>query len=114
MVNRYNVSEELIGRVIDAGYAYMEEQHEQARQLASEREIVGRIRDAAPSFPRSLPPAGFPPTRERQERGRESSGSDGHEEDHGGGDDHRALHEGDSNVTLPHQGAGNPDVWKQQ
>ena len=87
-VNRYNVPEELIGRVIDAGYAYMEEQHEQARQLASEREIVGRVRDAARS--------------------------NSHEEDHGGGDNHRALDESDSNVTLPNQGAGNPDVWKQQ
>ncbi len=88
VVNRYNVSEDLIGKVIDAGYGYIEERHEEARQLAAEREIVGRVRDAA--------------------------GSDSHEQDHGRGDDHRALDESDSHVPLPHQGAGNPDVGKQQ
>ncbi len=88
VVNRYNVSENLIGKVIDAGYGYIEERHEEARQLAAEREIVGRVRDAA--------------------------GSDSHEQDHGRGDDHRALDESDSHVPLPHQGAGNPDVGKQQ
>ncbi len=88
VVNRYNVSENLIGKVIDAGYGYIEERHEDARQLAAEREIAGRVRDAA--------------------------GSDSHEQDHGGGDDHRALDESDSHVPLPRQGAGNPDVRKQQ
>ena len=88
VVNRYNVSEDLIGKVIDAGYGYIEERHEEARQLAAEREIVGRVRDAA--------------------------GSDSHEQDHRGGDDHRALDESDSHVPLPHQGTGNPDVGKQQ
>ncbi len=88
VVNRYNVSDELIGKVIDAGYAHIEERHEQARQLAAEREIVGRVR--------------------------ESSGSDGHEQDHGRGDDHRALDESDSDIPFPDQGAGNTDVRKQQ
>ena len=88
VVNRYNVSEESIGKVIDAGYAYIEERHEQARQLAAEREIAGRVR--------------------------ESTGSDGHEQDHGGGDDHRALDEGDSHVPLSGQGGGKTDVGKQQ
>ena len=112
VVNRYNVSDELIGKVIDAGYAYIEERHDQARQLAAEREIVSRARDAAtPSSPTldfiadtapSLPPA------------RESTGSDGHEQDQGGGDDHRALHESDADVPLPGQGAGDTDVGKQE
>ena len=88
VVNRYNVSENLIGKVIDAGYGYIEERHEEARQLAAEREIAGRVRDAARS--------------------------DSHEQDHGRGDDHRALDESNSHVPLPHQGAGNPDVGKQQ
>ena len=109
-VNRYNVSEELVGRVIDAGYAYIEEQHEQARQLAAERQIVSRVRDAAPSFP----PAGGSATGSSFPRRRESIGSDGHEQDHRRGNDHRALDESDPDIPLPNQGAGNPDAGKQQ
>ena len=110
VVNRYNVAEELIGKVIDAGYAYIEERHEQARQLAAEREIVRRVRGDAPSFPHSEESSAapsFPPSRE-------SSASDGHEQNQGGGDYHRALDESDPHVPLPHQGAGNADVGKQQ
>ena len=110
VVNRYNVSEELIGKVIDAGYAYVEERHDQARQLAAEREIVSRARDAASSpspAQSSITDSSLPPARE-------STGSDGHEQDQGGGDDHRALDVSDSHAPLPGQGVGNTDAGKQQ
>ena len=51
VVNRYDLDDALIGRIIESGYSYLEEQHEQARQLAAERGIIRRVWANSPTAP---------------------------------------------------------------
>ncbi len=52
VVNRYYVDDELMGRIVESGYSYLEERREQAQQLASERRIMRRVWGNS-SLPRS-------------------------------------------------------------
>ena len=51
VVNRYQVDEALIDRIIQSGYGYLEERQERARQLETQRDIVRRVWDKPPSAP---------------------------------------------------------------
>ena len=48
VVNRFYVDDDLIGRIIDSGYSYLQESHEEARRLASESDLVRRVRRYSP------------------------------------------------------------------
>ena len=45
VVNRYYVDDSLTGRIVESGYSYLDERHEQARQLANDRNIMWRVRN---------------------------------------------------------------------
>ena len=51
VVNRYDLDDALIGRVIESGYSYLEERHEQARQLSADRRIIRRVWANSPTAP---------------------------------------------------------------
>jgi hypothetical protein len=44
VVNRQNVDEALLDRIIGAGYVYLEERHQAARESAEREEIIQRVR----------------------------------------------------------------------
>ena len=42
-VNRYDVDESVIGQIIEAGYGFLEDREESARELESQQEIIRRV-----------------------------------------------------------------------
>ena len=43
VVNRQDVEEPLLDRIVGAGFVYLEEKHEEARELADQQEIIQRV-----------------------------------------------------------------------